>query len=150
MSISSLLYEVVLSDLEDSVCVICIEEFENHTMAAKLSCGHVFHEMCIAKWLIKNRKCPICYQDFKYGIDLKTDYQYKKNETRVDDYETKSNCSEDTFEVKKKWGRRSKRYCEMMQRTRRLFKGRFYTIGEGGESSFIVDRDENDKGYLSV
>ena len=47
-------------------CTICLENFEdcddpNEKKFIKLSCGHVFHDECILKWLKKyNHTCPIC------------------------------------------------------------------------------------------
>jgi len=65
-------------------CIICLENFENKNTItldidnndiksdklmehnendiSVLNCGHQFHINCIAKWLKKNNKCPICRQ----------------------------------------------------------------------------------------
>ena len=45
-------------------CVICYTDYETKE-AAKLPCGHVFHNECIKKWLdleIDNNSCPMCRQ----------------------------------------------------------------------------------------
>lgn len=51
--------------MEDSSCAICTE-----SLAAKLAatvCGHVFHEHCLARWLLvvpgRKRACPQCRTD---------------------------------------------------------------------------------------
>ncbi|XP_068644915.1 E3 ubiquitin-protein ligase SGR9, amyloplastic-like [Aristolochia californica] len=38
-------------------CVICKEELRE---ACELPCSHVFHRVCIARWLTKNNTCPYC------------------------------------------------------------------------------------------
>ncbi|KAG9453797.1 hypothetical protein H6P81_006701 [Aristolochia fimbriata] len=38
-------------------CVICKEEMME---ACELPCSHVFHWICIARWLRKNNTCPCC------------------------------------------------------------------------------------------
>jgi hypothetical protein len=40
-------------------------------VAAKLDCGHKFHENCLVDWLDKKSNCPICraqvhWSDFAY------------------------------------------------------------------------------------
>ncbi|KAI8552212.1 hypothetical protein RHMOL_Rhmol06G0248700 [Rhododendron molle] len=42
-------------------CIVCLTEFEPDAEVDRLRCGHVFHRMCLEKWL-KSRKltCPLC------------------------------------------------------------------------------------------
>lgn len=42
----------------DEDCSICLGDQTNK--AVKLTCGHIFHKMCIDPWLEKNKTCPIC------------------------------------------------------------------------------------------
>ncbi|KAL8511358.1 hypothetical protein ACS0TY_017958 [Phlomoides rotata] len=45
----------------DSECSICLSEFEPDSEVNHLSCGHVFHNMCLEKWLnFWNTTCPLC------------------------------------------------------------------------------------------
>lgn len=39
----------------DIQCAICYDQGDY-----QLTCGHVFHERCIAKWQERSRSCPLC------------------------------------------------------------------------------------------
>ena len=42
-------------------CCICSDLFVNNgTDIAATPCGHVFHEHCLARWLISSSTCPSC------------------------------------------------------------------------------------------
>jgi hypothetical protein len=41
-------------------CSICMEEINGQTGQALLSCGHVYHIGCVARWLSKHDSCPYC------------------------------------------------------------------------------------------
>nr|GMC70670.1 probable E3 ubiquitin-protein ligase XERICO [Ipomoea batatas] len=42
-------------------CPVCLAEFAPDAMVNQLSCGHVFHAMCLEKWLkYWNVTCPLC------------------------------------------------------------------------------------------
>lgn len=42
-------------------CSICLSEFEPNAEVNHLSCGHVFHKLCLEKWLnYWNITCPLC------------------------------------------------------------------------------------------
>lgn len=40
------------------VCVICFCGFLRGAAAARLPCGHIFHEACIRQWIQRNPSCP--------------------------------------------------------------------------------------------
>uniref|UniRef100_A0A915JST9 RING-type domain-containing protein n=1 Tax=Romanomermis culicivorax TaxID=13658 RepID=A0A915JST9_ROMCU len=48
---------------EQSVCVICMCDFESKQLLRVLPCSHNFHSKCVDKWLKNNRTCPICRGD---------------------------------------------------------------------------------------
>ena len=41
-------------------CSICLEKVDETTGSATLSCGHLFHFGCLARWILKNETCPYC------------------------------------------------------------------------------------------
>lgn len=47
-------------DSTQSVCCICICDYELNDDLIELSCGHVYHKCCISNWLLKRARCPTC------------------------------------------------------------------------------------------
>lgn len=42
-------------------CSVCLNHFEQESEVNKLGCGHVFHNVCLEKWLnYSNTTCPLC------------------------------------------------------------------------------------------
>ena len=41
-------------------CTICFEPINERTGSATLSCSHIFHFGCLARWILKNQTCPYC------------------------------------------------------------------------------------------
>ena len=41
-------------------CTICFESINERTGSATLSCGHLFHFGCLARWILKSQTCPYC------------------------------------------------------------------------------------------
>ncbi|KAH9528994.1 E3 ubiquitin-protein ligase rnf38 [Dermatophagoides farinae] len=50
-------------ETDQTLCVICMCEFEAKQNLRVLPCHHEFHARCIDKWLKTNRTCPICRRD---------------------------------------------------------------------------------------
>ena len=46
-------------------CSICLQEFIVENEVLYLPCSHLFHSICILRWLLKNNKCPICQIDYR-------------------------------------------------------------------------------------
>ena len=46
-------------------CLICLEDFIENNHVLYLPCSHLFHSVCILRWLLDNNKCPICQTDYK-------------------------------------------------------------------------------------
>lgn len=68
--VPNLIQRVEISDcLEIKCCSICLEDFEtiDHRVV-RLPCLHIFHEICIAKWLATrsnvNCSCPLCRSQY--------------------------------------------------------------------------------------
>ncbi|CDW55518.1 E3 ubiquitin-protein ligase Arkadia [Trichuris trichiura] len=49
-----------LPDGEEDKCSICLLEFERDDSIRTLRCNHFFHVRCIDRWLVINKKCPVC------------------------------------------------------------------------------------------
>ncbi|KAJ6223058.1 hypothetical protein RDWZM_001603 [Blomia tropicalis] len=48
---------------DQTLCVICMCDFEMKQNLRVLPCSHEFHSRCVDKWLKTNRTCPICRRD---------------------------------------------------------------------------------------
>ena len=54
-------YTISPSDeISELCCTICLCNFEKGEKAAKLECGHIFHQNCITLWLKKIGSKPTC------------------------------------------------------------------------------------------
>ncbi|XP_065876033.1 probable E3 ubiquitin-protein ligase XERICO [Euphorbia lathyris] len=46
---------------EERECSVCLTEFEGESEINYLGCGHLFHKVCLEKWLdYWNFTCPLC------------------------------------------------------------------------------------------
>ena len=43
--------EVRRNDMDQTMCVVCMCDFENRQLLRVLQCSHEFHAKCIDKWL---------------------------------------------------------------------------------------------------
>ena len=51
-------------DSTDDQCSICFEKFERRQKIKTLKkCSHEYHSSCIDKWLIEQKKCPMCNEE---------------------------------------------------------------------------------------
>lgn len=43
-------------------CAICLEQFHARDLIRRLPCNksHIFHSLCLLKWLKNNDRCPLC------------------------------------------------------------------------------------------
>ncbi|XP_021892308.1 uncharacterized protein LOC110810429 [Carica papaya] len=46
--------------VNQEVCAVCMEEFVGGSDIRRTACFHLYHPMCIAKWLLINQSCPLC------------------------------------------------------------------------------------------
>ncbi|KAK7253538.1 ubiquitin-protein transferase [Aureococcus anophagefferens] len=44
----------------NEACCVCLEPHEVGSVAARLPCGHLFHEQCVTEWLTRHCSCPVC------------------------------------------------------------------------------------------
>ncbi|KAF1795594.1 Zinc finger, RING/FYVE/PHD-type [Phytophthora cactorum] len=48
------------SEVNNTVCAVCCDEFEAEEEVRALPCLHFYHRECIDQWLMCHRQCPIC------------------------------------------------------------------------------------------
>jgi len=53
----------VKASFEEGPCLICLEEYEDNELVAKLQCGHYYHKDCLMIW--NKTICPLCHQNIK-------------------------------------------------------------------------------------
>jgi hypothetical protein len=62
-SIFSFTKDVSLPEQEKERCTVCLMDFETGDELRSLNCTHFFHVDCIDRWLVYNKKCPVCRVD---------------------------------------------------------------------------------------
>ncbi len=68
-------------------CSICFESIDEGTGSARLSCNHLFHFGCLARWVLKNQTCPYCrHQTNRY----ETIAEDESEDSTVSDAESQS------------------------------------------------------------
>ncbi|CAL0315650.1 unnamed protein product [Lupinus luteus] len=51
-------------------CIVCLTKFEAESEIKHLSCGHIFHKVCLEKWLnYLNITCPLCRATLMVGVE---------------------------------------------------------------------------------
>ncbi|CAI9100435.1 OLC1v1037544C1 [Oldenlandia corymbosa var. corymbosa] len=50
----------VVTGADAGECAVCMEVFESDVGGKQVPCGHVFHSVCIFKWLSDHNSCPLC------------------------------------------------------------------------------------------
>lgn len=73
---SVLKYSPALQDHPTGMgCAVCLCDFEAGESLRQLPCKHFFHEQCVDRWLVRNKRCPLCMGDIEChsqcGADLK-------------------------------------------------------------------------------
>ena len=57
--------------MNNEICSICLDPFENHhTIARPDPCHHPYHVICISLWLNKHNSCPLCRREVIYDNPL--------------------------------------------------------------------------------
>ena len=76
------------STIKEDKCAICLQKYKGVDIIKEFPCKHIFHKICILKWIKNSNKCPLCKYDITNdvnNIDLD-----KYNEDDDDDEEQKN------------------------------------------------------------
>lgn len=57
---SEFIKDIEIPDDEKERCTVCLNDFETGEGVRTLKCDHLFHVDCIDRWLVYNKKCPVC------------------------------------------------------------------------------------------
>lgn len=67
-----------LPEQETERCTVCLTDFENADEVRALNCSHVFHIECIDRWLVYNKKCPVCRVEMDKPAGFATIIEYDR------------------------------------------------------------------------
>jgi hypothetical protein len=70
-------------------CSICFETIDEGTGSARLSCGHLYHFGCLARWVLKNKTCPYCRHETNAYETIQEDNE-SDDESEYEDAESQS------------------------------------------------------------
>jgi len=71
-------------------CSICFETIADSTWSARLSCGHLYHFGCLARWVLKNQTCPYCRHQTNAYETIHEDSDSEEESEYIDDAESQS------------------------------------------------------------
>ena len=55
---------------KETECAICLEQFKGiDIIKAFYKCEHIFHKVCLQKWLKRSNLCPLCKHDLTEDIN---------------------------------------------------------------------------------
>ena len=66
-------------------CSICFEVIDEGTGSARLSCGHLYHFGCLARWVLKNKTCPYCRHETNPYETIQEDNESDDESESMDD-----------------------------------------------------------------
>jgi len=52
--------DIPQQDRAPGECCVCAQAFKRYDRVATLGCGHVFHSLCLCRWLDVQPSCPVC------------------------------------------------------------------------------------------
>ena len=54
--------------IDEPICAICLNSFEEGILCRSLPCKHVYHPECIDTWLLRSHRCPLCNDNILSGL----------------------------------------------------------------------------------
>jgi hypothetical protein len=70
--------------LTETVCTVCMSNFENNDIIKLTNCNHIFHPICLNDWIEENHSCPVCRAELG-------DYEIKDGNTVIKSVNMNSN-----------------------------------------------------------
>ena len=49
--------------IKEDKCAICLQKYTGIDIIKLFPCKHIFHKICILKWIENSNKCPLCKYD---------------------------------------------------------------------------------------
>jgi hypothetical protein len=89
----------LLNEEEDN-CTICFTAIPVGDKLYRMNCPHKFHRVCVMKWLMSNKCCPLCRQEQQYFSRGRAKRELPAEEREQAEEEHDDNWwGEDGFEV---------------------------------------------------
>ena len=80
-----------MEKLDKDKCLICQQTYKTNSEVLYMPCLHLYHKVCIIRWLIHNDKCPTCKVGYKP--------QDNEKEKEKNDYNNIDNDDENEEEI---------------------------------------------------
>jgi len=81
-------FRVLNSTFSQTLCSVCLEDFEPEASCRQLYCEHIYHDKCIEAWLTSHYNCPNCKKEMTKML-LKNSIKIKTKEMKI-----KASCQE--------------------------------------------------------
>jgi|JI9StandDraft_2_1071091.scaffolds.fasta_scaffold389127_1 E3 ubiquitin-protein ligase synoviolin len=56
----------VTEQMKESICALCLENYQSEEDVTKLKCQHIYHLDCIKIWVVRSNCCPLCRKKVVY------------------------------------------------------------------------------------
>ena len=93
---------------QEAICPICQEDFKYGKTIEVTCCDNKFHYACLCKWLMYNKKCPLCkytINEDKYQTDCYNYMKYSNKYGNFKNLETfKNNIEKNITKFEDKYG----------------------------------------------
>ena len=57
------------STIKEDKCAICLQKYKGTDIIKEFPCKHIFHKICILKWIKNSNKCPLCKYDISNDVN---------------------------------------------------------------------------------
>ena len=57
------------STIKENKCAICLQKYKGVDIIKEFPCKHIFHKICILKWIKSSNNCPLCKYDISNDVN---------------------------------------------------------------------------------